>query len=113
VATAVVLSVCRARSTATSRSSPSPDFGRTPESHRRKPSSRQSTAAASPALRALEGHLKNRAFLVGERYSIAEISLYAYAHVANERGFELEPYPAIRSWLARVAAQPGHVQITD
>ena len=65
------------------------------------------------ALRALEGHLKNRAFLVGERYSIADISLYAYTHVADEGGFELEPYPAIRSWLERVAAQSGHVQITD
>ena len=65
------------------------------------------------ALRALEGHLENRAFLVGERYSIADISLYAYTHVADEGGFELEPYPAIRSWLERVAAQSGHVQITD
>lgn len=65
------------------------------------------------ALRALEGHLKNRAFLVGERYSIADISLYAYTHVADEGGFELESYPAIRSWLERVAAQSGHVQIAD
>jgi glutathione S-transferase len=65
------------------------------------------------ALHALEGHLANRAFLVGERYSIADISLYAYTHVAAEGGFELEPYPAIRSWLERVAARPGHVQITD
>jgi glutathione S-transferase len=65
------------------------------------------------ALHALEGHLKSRSFLVGERYSIADISLYAYTHVANEGGFELEPYPAIRSWLARVAGRPGHVQIPD
>jgi glutathione S-transferase len=65
------------------------------------------------ALAALEGHLRTRAFLVGEHYSIADISLYAYTHVANEGGFELEAYPAIRSWLARVAIQPGHVQITD
>ena len=67
----------------------------------------------SAALAALEGHLESRAFLVGERYSIADIALYAYTHVADEGGFELEPYLAIRSWLARVAAQPGHVQITD
>ena len=67
----------------------------------------------SAALTALEGHLGSRAFLVGERYSIADIALYAYTHVAEEGGFELEPYLAIRSWLARVAAQPGHVQITD
>jgi glutathione S-transferase len=63
------------------------------------------------ALAAMERHLDGREFLVGERYSIADISLYAYTHVAYEGGFELEPYPAIRAWLARVAAQPGHVPI--
>ena len=65
------------------------------------------------ALRAMEGHLAGREFLVGERYTIADIALYAYTHVAPEGGFELEPYPAIRAWLERVAAQPGHVAITD
>jgi glutathione S-transferase len=65
------------------------------------------------ALRAMEGHLAGREFLVGERYTIADIALYAYTHVAPEGGFELEPYPAIRAWLARVAAQPGHIAITD
>jgi glutathione S-transferase len=63
------------------------------------------------ALDAMEGRLADREFLVGDRYSIADISLYAYTHVADEGGFELEPYPAIRDWLARVAAQPGHVTI--
>jgi glutathione S-transferase len=65
------------------------------------------------ALEALEGHLDQRAFLVAERYTIADIALYAYTHVAPEGGFALEPYPAIRAWLPRVAAQPGHVPITD
>jgi glutathione S-transferase len=65
------------------------------------------------ALRAMEGHLAGREFLVGERYTIADIALYAYTHVAPEGGFELEPYPAIRAWLERVAAQPGHIAITD
>ena len=65
------------------------------------------------ALRAMEGHLTTRQFLVGERYTIADIALYAYTHVAPEGGFELEPYPAIRAWLARVRSQPGHVAITD
>jgi glutathione S-transferase len=64
------------------------------------------------ALRAMEGHLRDRQFLVGERYTIADIALYAYTHVAPEGGFELEPYAAIRAWLERVAAQPGHVPIT-
>jgi glutathione S-transferase len=59
----------------------------------------------------MEGHLHGRTFLVGERYSIADISLYAYTHVADEAGIDLEPYPAVRAWLARVAAQPGYVPI--
>jgi glutathione S-transferase len=63
------------------------------------------------ALAALDEHLRTREFLVGERYTIADISLYAYTHVANEGGFELERYPAIAPWLARVASQPGHITI--
>ncbi len=65
------------------------------------------------ALAALDGHLRDRRFLVGERYSIADISLYAYTHVADEGGFEVDRYPAIRPWLERVAKQPGHIKITD
>ncbi|HTU86429.1 MAG TPA: glutathione S-transferase family protein [Solirubrobacteraceae bacterium] len=65
------------------------------------------------ALRAMESHLDGREFLVAERYTIADIALYAYTHVAPEGGFALEPYPAIRTWLARVEAQPGHIAITD
>ena len=65
------------------------------------------------ALQALEGHLAQNEFLVGERYTIADIALFAYTHVAPEGGFELEPYPAVREWLTRVAAQPGHIAITD
>jgi glutathione S-transferase len=63
------------------------------------------------ALDAMERHLGGRSFLVDGRYTIADISLYAYTHVAHEGGFALEPYPAIRAWLERVAAQPGHVAI--
>jgi len=63
------------------------------------------------ALDAMEKHLVGRAFFVGERYSLADISLYAYTHVAGEGGFELRRYPAIRAWLERVASQPGHVAI--
>jgi len=66
------------------------------------------------ALRAMDGHLATgRTFLVGERYTIADIALYAYTHVAPEGGFDLEPYPAVRAWLERVATQPGHVAIAD
>jgi glutathione S-transferase len=63
------------------------------------------------ALDAMEGHLEDRTFLVGDRYTIADISLYAYTHVASEGGFDLAGYPAIRAWLDRVAEQPGHVPI--
>jgi glutathione S-transferase len=71
------------------------------------------TKAGVFALRALERHLAEREFLVGERYSIADIALYAYTHVAPEGGFELAGYPALRAWMTRVAAQPGHIAITD
>jgi glutathione S-transferase len=72
---------------------------------------REQTANGYIALDAIERHLVGRSFLVGERYSLADISLYAYAHVAHEGGFDLERYPAIRAWLGRVAEQPGHITI--
>jgi glutathione S-transferase len=65
------------------------------------------------ALAVLEKGLQGRDFLVGDRYTLADVGLYAYTHVAPEGGFSLEPYPAIRAWCARVAAQPGHVPITS
>ena len=65
------------------------------------------------ALAVLEQGLGGREFLVGDRYSLADIALYAYTHVAPEGGFTLDPYPAIRAWCERVAAQPGHVPITS
>ncbi|MBD1920666.1 glutathione S-transferase family protein [Microcoleus sp. FACHB-831] len=65
------------------------------------------------ALRVMEKHLANRAFFVGERYTIADIALYAYTHVAHEGGFELTGFPAINAWLERVKAQPKHISITQ
>lgn len=56
------------------------------------------------ALAVMERHLASQPFFVVSRYSIADIALYAYTHVAPEGGFELGPYPAVRGWLARVAA---------
>jgi glutathione S-transferase len=64
-------------------------------------------------LEALERGLEDRQFLVGDRYSVADISLYAYTHVAAEGEFDLGPYPRIRGWIDRVAAHPGHILITD
>ena len=68
-------------------------------------------AAGYRALDAMERHLAGRAFLVAERYTLADIALYAYTHVADEGGFDLAKYPAIRRWLGRVAAEPGHVTL--
>ena len=63
------------------------------------------------ALDAMERHLATQPFFVGGRYSIADISLFAYTHVAAEGGFDLANYPATRAWIDRVKAQPGHVTI--
>ena len=69
--------------------------------------------AGQDALVVMEQHLQRHPFFVGERYSIADIALYAYTHVAEEGGFALAPYSAIRAWLARVAQQPRHIPITQ
>lgn len=65
------------------------------------------------ALGVMEGHLTGRSFFVGERYSIADIALYAYTHVAHEGGFDLARFAAIGAWLERVRAQPQHIPITQ
>jgi len=70
----------------------------------------EQTANGYIALDAMERHLAGRDFLVGG-YTLADISLYAYTHVAPEGGFDLDRYPAIRAWIDRVAAQPGHITI--
>jgi glutathione S-transferase len=68
--------------------------------------------AGEAALDVMERHLASRRFFVGDGYSIADIALYAYTHVAHEGGFALADRPAIRAWLERVATQPRHVPIT-
>src|SRR5215207_7798048 len=69
------------------------------------------TRAGHRALSAMERHLDGRDFLVDDGLTVADICLYAYTHVAHEGDFDLERYPAIRSWLARVASERGHVPI--
>ncbi|MCP5199011.1 MAG: glutathione S-transferase family protein [Gammaproteobacteria bacterium] len=61
------------------------------------------------ALNVMEHHLAGADFFVGGHYTIADISLYAYTHVAPEGGIALDDFPRIRAWLARIAAQPGHL----
>jgi glutathione S-transferase len=65
------------------------------------------------ALDVLEQGLHGRDYLVANQYTLADIGLYAYTHVAEEGGFPLERYPAIRAWCVRVAARPDHVPITS
>jgi len=66
-------------------------------------------ASGYRALDAMERRLTARSWLVGGSMTIADVALYAYTHVADEGLFDLERYPAIRAWLACVAAEPGHV----
>jgi glutathione S-transferase len=58
------------------------------------------------ALRMLDEHLQDKPFFVGDRYSIADISLYAYTHTAPEAGFEVNDSAAVTAWLRRVEQQP-------
>ncbi len=67
--------------------------------------------AGRRALAALEQHLDGRSYVVDSSLSLADIALYGYTHVAEEGGFGLEPYPAVRAWLECVASEPGHVPI--
>jgi glutathione S-transferase len=64
---------------------------------------------AAAALQLLEDHLRERTFLVGERYTVADLCTYAYVHVAGEAGLDLAGYPAVGAWITRVEATPGHM----
>ena len=64
------------------------------------------------ALQVMEDHLKSHTYFVNETYSIADIALYAYTHVAPEAGLDLSAYPGVLAWIGRVAAQPRHIPIT-
>jgi len=69
-------------------------------------------ARGRDALAVMEAHLEGRQFFVGKRYSIADIALYAYTHVAHEGGHDLAPYPRVNAWLKRVASQRRYVPLT-
>lgn len=77
-----------------------------PEERRAEYESKQ--AGGHKALRVMEEQLSRSSFLVGETLTTADISLYAYTHVAHEGGFGLEPYPALQAWLGRIAALPRY-----
>ena len=61
------------------------------------------------ALAVMEGQLGDNSFIAGPDYSIADIALYAYTHVADEGGFDLKDYPSVRAWLERVEGTQGFV----
>jgi len=61
------------------------------------------------ALAVMEQHLRDNEWFGARRYSLADIALYAYTHVAHEGGFDLTRYPSVMGWLARARARPGHV----
>jgi glutathione S-transferase len=65
------------------------------------------------ALRVMENHLKQHRYFAAGRFTVADIALYAYTHLAHQCDFDLTSFPAIRSWLHRVAAEPGHVTMND
>ena len=84
-----------------------------PADHARRAELPERLTKGRAALAVMETHLATRRFFVAERYGIADIALYAYTHVAHEGGHDLAPYPSVRAWLARVAAQPRYVGIYD
>ena len=71
----------------------------------------QKRAPGYAALAVMEKHLQQRSFFVDEQYSIADIGLFAYTHVAHEGNFNLTGYPAIQTWIKRVESQPLHISI--
>ena len=68
-------------------------------------------ARGNAALGVMDAHLAKQPFFVAQSYTLADIALYAYTHVAHEAGFDLRPYKALSAWIDRVAGQPGYVSI--
>jgi glutathione S-transferase len=81
-------------------------FLKDPETYRAELERRR--APGLKALDVMEQHLAQAPYFVGERLTIADIALYAYTHVADEGGFDLAPYPAIRNWIGRIEQAPGY-----
>jgi glutathione S-transferase len=67
--------------------------------------------AGNKALAAVDGHLDGRDWLVGDSFTVADISVYAYTHLAEEGDFDLGQYPHVQSWLGRVGAVPGYIAL--
>ena len=76
-----------------------------------EPSLPQKTERGYQALALMDRHLAQHRFFVCEKYTVADIALYAYSHVAHQGGFDLSRFPALRAWFERVAAHPRHVPL--
>jgi len=70
-------------------------------------------ARGHAALTVMEAHLARHRFFVAETYSIADIALYAYTHVAHEAHFDLKAYKSVNAWMERVAKEPRYVPLTQ
>jgi glutathione S-transferase len=68
------------------------------------------TQGSHEVLRLLDDHLADREFFVDDRYTIADIAIYGYSHVAHEAGIDMAPYSHLRAWFARVETQPGYME---
>ncbi len=70
-------------------------------------------AGGEKALGVMEHHLEANRYFVGDTLTVADISLFAYTHVADEGGFDLHGYPAVRGWIARIQADPSHLGMAE
>ena len=68
-------------------------------------------AAGEAALDLMDEHLTDRPYFVADRFTLADVALFAYTHVADEGGFDLARWPAVQAWIARISALPGHISI--
>jgi glutathione S-transferase len=74
------------------------------------PSAVRRAAGAREVLEVLDDHLSAREFFVAERYTIADMAIYGYTHLAHEAGIDLTPHRRLRAWFARVERQPGYIE---
>ena len=83
-----------------------------PAGHERRRELPRLQERGNQALAVMEQQLARQPFFAGERYSIADIALFAYTHVAEEGGFNLSHYPAVRGWIGKVRLQAGHIPMS-
>jgi glutathione S-transferase len=74
------------------------------------PDARRRKRSAGEVLRLLEDHLAEREFFVADRYTIADVAIYGYSHLAHEAGIDMDPYARVRAWFETVERQPGYME---